>query len=62
MWRNTYRDVKEDEPNIKARVETGKSIRGCEMHDLHGYGLTLHKEKKQPSGFFTKLARWIKGK
>lgn len=63
MWPKAYRDYKTDEPQIKNRVEPGKGIIGCEMHDLNGWGNTLHipaKEKK--SGFFRTLLNAFFGK
>lgn len=47
MWPKAYRDYKTDEPLIKERVEPGKGIIGCEMHDLNGWGLSLHIPKKK---------------
>ena len=42
MWQKSYRDYKRDEPLVKQKVETGKGIIGCEMHDLNGWGETMH--------------------
>lgn len=47
MWPKAYRDYKTDEPLIKERVEPGKGIIGCEMHDLNGWGLSLHIPRKK---------------
>lgn len=43
MWPKIYRDYKEDDPHKKCPVEPGKGIVGCEMHDLNGWGSTLHR-------------------
>lgn len=55
MWPKAYRDYKTDEPLVKQRVEPGKGIVGCEMHDLNGWGNTLHvPAEKKKRGFFRK--------
>ncbi len=46
MWWKEYQDYKEDEPLRKQRVEVGKGIVGCEMHEECGWGLTKHREPK----------------
>ncbi len=58
MWPKEYRDYKMDEPLIKNQVQPSKGIIGCEMHDLNGWGNTLHifaKKKKQ--GFWRTLLK-----
>lgn len=42
MWPKSYRDYKIDAPLIKQQVEPSHGIIGCEMHDLNGWGNTLH--------------------
>lgn len=44
MWPKTYRDYKTDQPLIQNQVSPGHGIIGCEMHDLNGWGTTLHEE------------------
>lgn len=47
MWPKFYRDYKTDQALIKQKVEPSRGIIGCEMHDLNGWGNTLHIPKKQ---------------
>lgn len=50
MWPKSYRDYPVDESLVKQQVEPSKGIIGCEMHDLNGWGNTLHvppEKKKQ---------------
>jgi hypothetical protein len=47
MWQKEYRDYKKDQPLVKQRVEPGRGIIGCEMHELNGWGNTLHQIKKK---------------
>lgn len=42
MWQKSYRDYKKDEPLVHERVESGRGIIGCEMHELNGWGETWH--------------------
>ena len=42
MWPKFYRDYKVDKPLVKYQVRPGHGIVGCEMHDLNGWGNTLH--------------------
>ncbi len=46
MWDKDYKDYPKDTPLVHAQVEPGKGIVGCEMHDLNGWGNTLHKPPK----------------
>lgn len=46
MWEKEYRDYPTDTPLKKQKVEPGRGIVGCEMHDLEGWGNTLHIPKK----------------
>ena len=43
MWPKKYRDYPVDTPLVQQKVEPGRGICGCEMHDLNGWGNTLHK-------------------
>ena len=50
MWPKSYKDYPPDKPLVKEKVEPSKGIIGCEMHDLNGWGNTLHipvKKKKR---------------
>lgn len=51
MWFKQYRDYKTDKPLIKEQVEPGRGIIGCEMHDLNGWGNSIHQPKSQKRGF-----------
>ncbi len=42
MWPKEYRDYKKDRFLVKYQVEPGNGIIGCEMHDLNGWGNSLH--------------------
>lgn len=46
MWPKSYRDYKIDAPLIKQQVEPSHGIIGCEMHDLNGWGNSLHIPKE----------------
>lgn len=62
MWPKEYRDYPKDTPLVKERVASGKGICGCEMHDLNGWGNSLHIPKKQKkNGFFRHLLNRIFG-
>lgn len=48
MWFREYRDYKIDAPLVKQRVEAAnKSIAGCQMQELNGWGETYHRSKKR---------------
>ncbi len=47
MWQKFYRDYPVDEPLIKNKNESGNGIIGCEMHDLNGWGNSLHISPKE---------------
>lgn len=51
MWPKSYKDYKTDESLVKQQVHSGKGIIGCEMHDLNGWGNSLHIPTKKKSGF-----------
>lgn len=55
MWDRDYRDYKRDEPLVKKPIESGKGIFGCEMHEINGWGNTLHHPGKKKRGFFASL-------
>ena len=59
MWWKEYQDYPIDRPLINKQVETGKGIIGCEMHDLNGWGTTLHIPKKKKKGLFSQLLAHI---
>lgn len=56
MWPKSYKDYPPDTPLVKEQVEPGKGIVGCEMHDLNGWGNTLHvPPKPKRKGLFRLL-------
>lgn len=42
MWPKDYKDYPKDSPLKKERVESGKGIIGCEMHESNGWGTSFH--------------------
>lgn len=46
MWSKSYKDYPPDTPLVQQQVEPGKGIVGCEMHDLNGWGNSLHVPPK----------------
>lgn len=63
MWPKSYRDYKTDESLVKNKVEPGKGIIGCEMHDLNGWGNSLHiPAEKHKKGFFRTILLSLFGK
>jgi hypothetical protein len=42
MWPKRYKDYPVDEPLLKEKVEPGKGIIGCQMHELNGWGEAYH--------------------
>lgn len=50
MWDRDYRDYKRDQSLIKESLESGKGLPGCEMHEINGWGNTLHQPKKKKRG------------
>lgn len=55
MWPKKYKNYPKDEPLIKEQVEPGEGIIGCEMHDLNGWGNTLHIPKRRKRGVIASL-------
>lgn len=45
MWPKEYKDYKKDRPLKAFQVEPCRGIVGCEMHDLNGWGNSLHREE-----------------
>lgn len=45
MWPKSYRDYLNEAPLIKEKVEPGKGIIGCEMHEMNGWGTTYHRQR-----------------
>lgn len=61
MWEKAYHDYKRDESNIKNPVESGRGIHGCEMHEINGWGNTIHHPQKQKTGWLITLMSYILG-
>ena len=55
MWFKQYRDYPIDHPLIKEQVEPSHGIIGCEMHDLNGWGMEMHRFKLHKKGLWAKL-------
>lgn len=55
MWFREFKDYPIDKPLIKEPVEPGNGIIGCQMHEINGWGTTMHLEtkKKKKSRFWT---------
>lgn len=60
MWPKNYKDYPVDEPLIKEKVETGKGIVGCEMHERNGWGDEIHQQpRKKRKGFLSTILAQI---
>lgn len=55
MWFKKYRDYPPDESLIKEKVEPGKGIIGCEMHDINGWGESFHQYQPRKKRFFKEI-------
>lgn len=47
MWPKFYRDYPTDTPLIKNINEPGRGIIGCEMHEINGWGNSLHLSSQE---------------
>lgn len=62
MWPKSYKNYPRDEELIKYPVEPGKGIIGCEMHELNGWGNSLHiHPKKKRKGLIERLLETLFG-
>lgn len=56
MWPKEYKDYPPDKPLTHQQVRANKGIIGCEMHDLNGWGNSLHDHsKKRKKGLLRRL-------
>lgn len=62
MWLKSSKNYPQDTSLIKERVESGKGIVGCEMHDLNGWGNTIHQSKTRKKGLAATLLDSIFGR
>lgn len=53
MWDRRYQDYPEDASLRTQRVEAGHGVKGCEMKERCGWGLT--KQKQKPT------SGWLRG-
>lgn len=56
MWHREYKDYPTDQPLKHEHLEPGKGIIGCEMHDINGWGNTLHEYRPKKKSY---LRRWM---
>ncbi len=61
MWHKEYRDYKTDQPQTKQPIEPGHGICGCEMHEINGWGNSLHHPKKRKQHFLAKMMAYLFG-
>lgn len=62
MWPKEYKDYPIDEPLIKCKVEPGKGIIGCEMHEINGWGIARHVYRpSRKRGPISTFVVWLLG-
>ena len=61
MWWREYEDYPVDGTLKREKVEPGKGIVGCEMHDRNGWGETFHRRPKRRPGLFLTLVSFLFG-
>ena len=63
MWPKFYKDYPVDTPLIKYPVRPSKGIIGCQMHEINGWGDTIHHfrkhKKRKKKGYLTWLIESI---
>lgn len=59
MWSKNYKNYPEDKPLIREQIEPGKGIIGCEMHDMNGWGNTIHMRKPRKKGFVASILTYL---
>ncbi len=60
MWKYEYKDYPLDSSNLKVKVEPGKGIKGCEMHEIYGWQDSFYIERRRKLGFLQKLHLFFK--
>ena len=55
MWPKSYKDYPKDKALKKERVEPGKGIIGCEMHEVNGWGNSMHQPRPRKKGLVSQL-------
>lgn len=55
MWPKSYRDYRKDKECIKYPIETGKAIKGCEMHEFYGWGTSYQQKCESKKGILRRL-------
>lgn len=55
MWARAFKDYPPDTKLVKEEVEPGRGIIGCEMHEINGWGDSLHIPRKKRHGLIAKL-------
>lgn len=55
MWKNTYKDYRPDEAWVKEKLEAGRGMVGCEMHETNGWGDQHHTPRPKKRGFLSTL-------
>lgn len=62
MWHREFQDYEPDKPLIKFQVYPADGIIGCEMHDLNGWGQTIHiPVRRRHGGFLARLKSLLFG-
>ncbi len=59
MWDYHYKKRPKDAPLSSQKVEAGKGIVGCEMHELHGWGAKQHSSPQPERGLLRALCAWL---
>lgn len=55
MWDYKYEKRKRDRDLLKEKVEAGKGIVGCEMHEINGWGIDHHQYPHRGNGVLRAL-------
>lgn len=59
MWFRQYKDYPIDTALKHEKVEPSRGIIGCEMHEINGWGNSLHIQKKRKKGFIALLLSYF---